>query len=279
MIRRLSQFLIVVVKIIVINGTLSLSLSFSLFIFLLQNNRNENDDDDEIMMMMTEKSKSPNPKYEADVKHVFLGLIIRSARTSGFDRFCVKYIWTIIEAGAAIINNAGNIYHIIKMMIIVDWLFTKQMRIWKSPFDFGRGYFHTCLLMTEHKERWQPGTLSIHLDVERTKVISPGFLMKKHVELSSSSFQMLQMRAERCQLEKAVSTFLGRLAKWAGRRCFMGAIPIPILLQYCWWPRRRLTKRQIQRHTDKYKVLPIPKGHIVAKSDLNSTDAYFATKN
>ena len=82
-----------------------------------------------VRMMMTEKSKSPNPKYEADVKHVFLGLIIRSARTSGFDRFCVKYIWTIIGAGAAIINNAGNIYHIIKMMIIVDWLFTKQMRI------------------------------------------------------------------------------------------------------------------------------------------------------
>ena len=115
-----------VVKISVINGTLS--LSFSLFIFLPQNNRNENDNDDEIMMMITEKSKSPNPKYEADVKHVFLGLIIRSARTSGFDRFCVKYIWTIIEADA-IINNAGNIYHIIKMMIIVDWLFTKQMRI------------------------------------------------------------------------------------------------------------------------------------------------------
>ena len=75
------------------HGTLSLSL----FIFLPQNNRNENDDDDEIMMMMTEKSKSPNPKYEADVKHVFLGLIIRSARTSGFDRFCVKYIWRSSE--------------------------------------------------------------------------------------------------------------------------------------------------------------------------------------
>ena len=87
--------------------------------------------------------------------------------------------------------------------------------------------------------------------MERTKVISPGFLMKEHVELSSSSFQMLQMRAERCQLEKAVSTFLGRLAKWAGRRCFMGAIPIPILLQYCFSNTADDRDEDLQK--DKYK--------------------------